>query len=312
MTTQKIKVALLAGGRSGEREVSLSGAAQVSKALNPERYQVFNYDPVNDLERLIKEGPDLDVALIILHGRWGEDGTLQGLLDQIGLPYQGSGVLSSAICMDKRAAKNLYRQSGLLVARDLVLDRKAPLPDDRIMESMGLPLVVKPACEGSSLGAAIVNTAEDLTAGLEKAFKLDRWVIVEEYLKGRELTVGVLGNDELEVLPVIEIIPGQEYEYFDYEAKYKPGASMEICPAQVPDIITRRAQDIGLIAHRALFCRGYSRTDMILKDDRIYVLETNTIPGMTATSLFPQAAQAAGYSYSALMDRLIDLAMEKD
>ena len=156
----------------------------------------------------------------------------------------------------------------------------------------------------------IARTGQELTQGLQKAFTHDRWVLVEEYIQGREITVSVLGNDHPEALPLIEITPGEGYNFFTYEAKYLPGASREICPAPLPEDLTRKGQELGLAAHRALYCRGYSRTDMILKDGQYYLLETNTIPGMTETSLFPQAAQAAGYSYSQLLDQLIQLALE--
>jgi D-alanine-D-alanine ligase len=173
-----------------------------------------------------------------------------------------------------------------------------------------LPLVVKPSNEGSSLGAAIVRTPEELASGLDEACRYDRWILVEKYIDGQEITCGVLGNDQLEALPLIEISPGDGYHFFDYNAKYLPGASREICPAPLSEGLTRQGQEIALAAHKALYCRGYSRTDMMLEDGQYYVLETNTIPGMTETSLFPQAAKAAGYSFSALMDRLIELALE--
>ena len=256
------------------------------------------------------EAPRLDVALIILHGRWGEDGALQGLLDLLDLPYQGSGVMSSALCMNKRASKEVYHLHGLPVIEDLILDRKQPTPPERIIDQLGLPLVVKPNNEGSSLGAAIVRTAEELQPALEEAYRFDRWILAEEYIDGQEITGGVLGNDHLEALPLIEITPGDGYQFFNYNAKYLPGASREICPAPLSQELTRQGQEIALAAHKALYCRGYSRTDMILKDEQYYVLETNTIPGMTETSLFPQAAKAAGYSFSSLMDRLIELALE--
>ena len=307
---RKLNVALLSGGKSGEREVSLNSGRQVADALNMEKYGVRHYDPAVDLNHLITDAPDLDVALIILHGRYGEDGTIQGLLDLIDLPYLGSGVLSSSLCMDKRASKDIYRYHGLPVPKDVVLDGRDKADIDQIVEKLGLPVVVKPACEGSSLGMSIPGTREELEAGVREALACGRWVIVEEFIKGRELTSSIMGNDDLEALPLIEITPGDEFTFFNYEAKYVPGASREICPAPVDEDITRRAKEIGLAAHRALFCRGLSRTDMILKDDKLYVLETNTIPGMTATSLFPQAAQAAGYTFGQTLDRLIELALE--
>ncbi|MBU2548821.1 MAG: D-alanine--D-alanine ligase [Proteobacteria bacterium] len=311
MSQHKLKVALICGGRSGEREISLKSAGQVAGALDPDRYEVFRFDPPADLEPLIQAAPNLDVALIILHGRWGEDGTVQGLLELLDLPYQGSGVLSSALCMDKRASKELYRFHGLPVAPDMVLDRKNEIDPDEVIERLGLPVVVKPASDGSSLGLTICRGPQDLASGLARAFALDRFVIVEEYIEGREITVPVWGNDRIEALPLIEIRPGRDYEFYDYDAKYIPGATEEICPAPIDDDLARQAREIGIKAHQALYCRGYSRTDLMLRNGRFYVLETNTIPGMTETSLFPLAAKVAGYSFGQMMDRLIELALER-
>jgi len=311
VTGRKLRVALLCGGRSGEREISFKSADQVTRALDPHRYELVRIDPATELARLIEEAPHLDLALIILHGRWGEDGTVQGLLDLLDLPYQGSGVLSSAICMDKRASKELYRLHDLPVPSDLVLDRNQPFDRETIVRTLGLPVVVKPATEGSSLGLTIARSREELATGLALAFDHDRYVIAEEYIRGREITVSVWGNDALEALPLIEICPDEKYEFYDYEAKYKPGATREICPAPLPEELTQKAQEIGIKAHRALYCRGYSRTDMMLRDRDFYILETNTIPGMTETSLFPLAAKMAGYSFGQMMDRLIELALER-
>ena len=311
MGTNRLRVALLSGGRSGEREVSLNGGAQVKSSLSPSKYIVTDYDPATDLDRLAKDAPNLDVALIIMHGRWGEDGTIQGYLDLLGLPYQGSGVLASALCMDKRATKDMYRLHGLPVVKDLVLRRDELLGRDEIIDNLGLPIVVKPSCEGSSLGVTIASTPEELEKGIFDALACGAWIILEQYLEGREITSAVIGNEEPEALPLIEISPGEGYDFFTYDAKYLPGASREICPAPLPDDLTLEAQELSKAAHKALYCSGYSRTDMILKDGRYHLLETNTIPGMTSTSLFPQAARAAGMDFSAMMDRLIELALAK-
>jgi D-alanine-D-alanine ligase len=307
---KKLRLALLAGGKSGEREVSLKGAAEVAKALDPARYEVKRYDPATDLAKLAAEADNLDVAFILLHGPFGEDGTVQGFLDLLGLPYQGSGVLGSAIAMDKNLAKILYRNVGLKVPEWVMAAREDIGHPGKIVSQMGLPLVIKPARQGSSLGMTIARSENDIAAGLEKAFAIDRHVMVEEFIAGREITGGVIGNDTLTALPLVEIIPGEQYEFFDYEAKYQPGASTEICPADLEEPIAIRARNYALAAHRALQLRGYSRTDMIVRDDDIYVLETNTIPGMTPTSLLPQGAAAAGLDFAALLDRLIDLALE--
>ncbi len=308
---EKIRLALIAGGTSGEREVSLKGAAEVEQALDREKYEVSRYDPATDLARLASDAPGLDAAFILLHGLHGEDGTMQGFLDLLGLPYQGAGVLGSALAMDKNLAKTLYRLHGLPVAAWEMArpeDRRDPA---RILDRLRLPLVIKPVRQGSSIGMSIVREPRQLAPALETAFRHDSEVMVEEYIQGREITVGVLGNRELEPLPVVEIIPDRRFEFFDYDAKYQPGASREICPAEIEPRLRDTAWQYALTAHRALQLRGYSRTDMIIADDGIYLLETNTIPGMTPTSLLPQAAAEAGYSFAALLDRLIGLALEQ-
>lgn len=307
----KIRLALIAGGVSGEREVSLNGAKGVEKALDPEKYAVVRYDPATDLARIAVDAPDIDVAFILLHGIHGEDGTMQGFLDLLGIPYQGAGVLGSALAMDKNLAKTMYKLHGLPVANWEMAVRNDIADPGRLLATVRLPLVIKPVRQGSSIGMSIVREADRLSAALELAFTHDREVMVEEFIKGREITVGVIGNDELDALPLVEIIPDEKYEFFDYEAKYMPGATREVCPAEVSEEIRKKAQKYGMTAHRALQLRGYSRTDMIVSGSDIYILETNTIPGMTPTSLLPQAAAKFGLSFPALLDRLIELAMER-
>lgn len=307
---RKIKIALLAGGKSGEREVSLRGAAEVEKALDPNKYEVCRYDPACDMARLAADAPQLDAAFILLHGLMGEDGTVQGFLDLLGLPYQGAGVLGSALAMDKALSKTIYRDNGLPTP-DWRMARNDSDDHSPLIKELGLPLVIKPLRQGSSIGMSIVRQAADLKAAMELAFRHDREVMVEQYLQGREITVGVLGNDELQALPLVEIIPGREFAFFDYQAKYQAGASREICPAEMSSKITAQAQEYGLRAHKALKLRGYSRTDMIVNEAGVFILETNTIPGMTPTSLLPRAAAAAGLPFPTLLDRLIELALQE-
>jgi D-alanine-D-alanine ligase len=306
----KLRLALIAGGTSAEREVSLKSGEQVFQALDKSKYEIRRYDPKEDLARLVQEAGGLDAALIIMHGRGGEDGTLQGLLDLVGVPYQGSGVLGSALGMNKELSKILYQQAGLKVPQALFFNREEAPAAEAIANQLGLPAVIKPVNEGSSIGITCARTVADLEAGLQAAFSHDRRVLVEEHITGTEVTGGVLGNDTLTALPLVEIVPAADYPFFNYEAKYLPGASTEICPARLDAKLTQRAQACAVTAHRALNCRGYSRTDMLIRDGQIYVLETNTIPGMTATSLFPQAAAAAGITFTRLLDTLIDLARE--
>ena len=307
---KKLTVAVLSGGRSSEREVSLKSGDQVFEALDKQRYRVLRYDPSTDLNRLVADAGQIDVALIILHGIRGEDGTVQGLLDLLDIPYQGSGVIGSAIGMNKLASKQLYDQMGLPTPPYIVIHRKDRPDTASIGSRLGYPVVVKPANGGSSIGMSIVKSEADLPEALATAGRYDDVVLIESFIKGIELTGGVLGNDELRALPIVEILPGEGYEFFDFQAKYTPGATREICPARIDEALTEKAQTYAKMAHQALFCRGYSRTDMILRDRDIYVLETNTIPGMTPTSLFPLAAGVAGISFSELLDTLIDLSIQ--
>ncbi|MFO7839813.1 MAG: D-alanine--D-alanine ligase [Desulfosalsimonadaceae bacterium] len=308
---KKTNVALLSGGTSGEREISSKGGDQVYEALDKSRYTVTCYDPGTDLARLAADSGKIDVALVILHGVPGEDGTMQGMLDLLGIPYQSTGVLGSAIAMNKLVSKFFYEKAGIPVPKYASCSRGQYVDTSGVIDRLGLPLVIKPASGGSSLGLSIVRSAREFEDGLATAFACDDTAIFEEYLEGTEITGGVLGNDELEALPVIEIVPKGEHEFFDYDAKYRAGETDEICPARIDEDLAETAQELAKTAHRALFCSGCSRTDMLISDGRIRVLETNTIPGMTPVSLLPLAAKTAGMTYAQLIDRLIELALEK-
>ena len=307
---KKLTIALLSGGISSEREVSISSGDQVYEALDHNKYDIIRYDPKTDLPQLVADASKIDAALIILHGPFGEDGTVQGLLDLLDIPYQGSGVLGSSLGMNKLASKYLYETSGLLVPSYVAIGKNDTLDTDACVQRLGLPLVVKPVCSGSSVGISIVKSKDFLKEAVDKAFEQDSMVLIEAHIDGIELTGGVIGNDQLEALPIIEIIPSESFDFFDYEAKYTAGATNEICPARIDEVMTKKSQEIAKTAHKALFCKGYSRTDMILNGQDIYVLETNTIPGMTATSLLPLAAGEAGIPFGRLLDRLIELSIE--
>ncbi|MDQ2951317.1 MAG: D-alanine--D-alanine ligase [Chloroflexota bacterium] len=353
---KRIRVGVLTGGASAERDISLATGAQIQRSLPADRYDVVLLDPLAFMvrnpaltdeqraqgEQLLKGGArldpahelpkgleseiesasralvpatraiadtsePLDVVLIALHGTWGEDGRIQGLLDTLGIPYTGSGVLASALAMDKVMAKTVLAASGLDVPRGVVV-RSSKGADLEAARRLGDPVFVKPVQSGSSVGAAIVRRDEDLAAAIADALRYDDRALVEEYLKGRELTVAVIGNDELTPLPVIEIVTKREF--FDYHAKYDAGASEEICPAPIPDDVARRAQDLAVQAHLALGCRGMSRTDFVWAGDRMTTLEVNTIPGMTANSLMPRAAKAAGIAFGDLLTRFIEWSLD--
>ncbi len=304
---EKRTIALIFGGISSEREVSLNSGKQVYDSLDKDRYDIRKYDAKTDIPQLVSDAKKIDCALIILHGPYGEDGTVQGLLDLLDIPYQGAGVLGSAVAMNKLLSKHLYEKAGLNVPPYVMAQRGESVDVDAIVLKLGMPVVVKPAETGSSVGMSIVRNQSFLATAVEKALEFGETAMIECYIAGTEITCGVIGNEDVEALPLIEIIPGEKYEFFDYEAKYQPGATEEICPARIDAQLTQEGQRNAIVAHKALYLQGYSRTDMILKDNTFFILETNTIPGMTATSLFPQSAQAAGMSFSALLDRLIEL-----
>lgn len=392
---RKIRVGILAGGASAERQISLATGLQIAEHLPKERFEVVLLDPLalmaanpalSDEQRaqaralvdrpghaealperdrelppefqaqiarassslvpatsaFAATGADarIDVAFIALHGPWGEDGTIQGLLDILGIPYVGSGVLASALAMDKAMSKTVLAADGLDVPRGAIVtaaDRAGdPERAARDAQAIGYPVVVKPVRQGSSFGISIVARPDQLASAIAEALRYDDRALIEERIEGRELTCGVIGNEELVALPVIEIRTARPF--FDYRAKYDPSASEEICPAPIPPEIAHRAQDAATRAHRALGCRGFSRTDLMwtpspqgasplipssrllgmpqsgpstpVGPDRLAVLEVNTIPGMTSSSLLPKAAQVAGIPFAELLERLVRWAME--
>jgi D-alanine-D-alanine ligase len=321
----KIPLLLILGGSSSERTVSLKTGHQVYKAINKNKYSVDLVDGATEsrLKKISGSKPYLpydkfilncqekpQLAFIALHGKHGEDGEIQAFLDRQKIRYTFSGVKASKDSMDKEIAKSIYRQHELPVAPDFILSKDDCLNQKLIIKTLGLPIVCKPANEGSSYGITIVRDPGQLEKATANAFKFDKKVIIEKYIDGREITVAVLGNNHPKALPPIEIIL-KKTDFFDYNAKYKVGASEEICPAKIPKKITQKSQKIAIEAHRALGCRGVSRSDFIFdRDLRIYLLETNTIPGMTPTSLLPKAATAAGYSFEALIQKILDLALE--
>ena len=283
------KVAVLMGGPSAEREVSLSSGRECANALREAGYQVVEVDAGRDLPaRLGEINPD--VCFNALHGRWGEDGCVQGMLEWLRIPYTHSGVLASALSMDKTRAKGIYRDADIPVVESLL----APKSEIMARHVMAPPYVVKPNAEGSSVGVYIV--AKDANSPPHLGPEIPEIAMVEEYVAGRELTVSVLGD---KALCVTEIISNG---WYDYHAKYAPGGSRHVCPAELPDDITEACRDYALRAHQALGCRGLSRSDFRWDDTRglagLFILETNTQPGMTPTSLSPEQAAAEGMSFA--------------
>ncbi len=311
---KKINVALLCGGRSAERDVSLSGADEVERAFEPGKFSVRRYDALTDIPKLVSDRDWIDMVFILLHGRYGEDGTVQGMLELLDLPYQGSDVTGSALAMNKHLSKIIYRDAGIPTPEWLVVERESVADCRDACSAMGFPLMVKPCSQGSSVGMGLVGDVADLESSLNDALKWDDAVMIEKFVQGRELTVGVLeepGTGHLAALPAVEILPGHGHPFFDYRAKYDKGEAAEICPAPIADEVADRAAEYAICAHRALGLRHYSRTDMMLADTGgLFVIETNTIPGMTPTSLLPQAASVVDIPFPLLLERLVALALE--
>ncbi len=303
-------VAILAGGLSGEREISLASGKGAQKALTEAGFKVTVLDPANkdDLKTLIDT--DFDVAFLCLHGRKGEDGVIQGFLETIGLPYTGSGVLSSALAMDKNEAKAIYERAQIKTPCSITLLKDEPYDINEIIEKVGDHCVVKAATEGSSLGIFIVEGAEELGKAIVDVFDYDKAALVESYVGGMELTVAVLGSEDAYALPIIEIIP--QNDSYDFESKYTLGGAQHICPARLSESDSNEIKELAVRAHKALGCSGISRSDFILDDEgNAWILETNTIPGMTETSLLPDAAKAMGLSFPEVCTLLIQDALDR-
>lgn len=345
---RKLRVAVLMGGLSSERAVSLSTGRMILESLDKDKYEAVPVDaalffgssqrklPGSDIEvaavaeaekALARVGPlrsisdavstsdeRVDVAFIALHGKFGEDGTVQGMLELLGIPYTGSGVLSSALAMDKIMCKRVLRSAGVNVPESIdILSRSDVSKMDLVsmVKPLGYPVMVKPSKQGSTIGMSKVETEGNLQRAVEEAFKYDNQVLIESFVRGTEITVGLLGNTDPQVLPIVEIVPAKGF--YDYEAKYTPGATAKIVPARISENAAAEARRLALVSHKALGCRGMSRVDMIVQpDDSVVVLEVNTIPGMTPTSLLPTAAKAAGIEFPELLDRLIQLALEEE
>jgi D-alanine-D-alanine ligase len=367
--SERIRVGVMMGGASSEREISLASGAMIAQHLSREKYHVVMLDtlalmgenprispdlrararrllqrtgqpeaivgrdqelpasfqeqirgaaaaaaPATEAIMVAGGGARIDVAFLALHGPYGEDGTLQGMLDLLGIPYVGSGTLASALAMDKAMAKKVFQAEGIPVPAGVVVHRgdfrRDPEGASERAASAALPAVVKPARQGSSIGMSMVKDAPAMRAALEEAFEFDSVALVEERLEGTELTVGIVGNRDLQALPVVEIV--SKREFFDFRAKYDPGLCEEIVPARIPDEVARAAQDVAVRAHRALGCRNLSRVDLMQASRGPVVLEVNTMPGMTVNSLLPKAAKAAGIPFGELLDRLVRLALEPE
>ncbi|MFW6055545.1 MAG: D-alanine--D-alanine ligase family protein [Thermodesulfobacteriota bacterium] len=295
-----MRILLIAGGWSNEREVSLSGAKAIDQALQALGHSVCFFDPALSFAQLPGTAKDFDFAFINLHGSPGEDGLIQAVLDQAGLPYQGSGPRESLLALNKAASKSLFEKASIATPAWEFLPVR-PQADWR--PSLAFPFVLKPNSGGSSLNIHLIDSQAELDREMAPAFSRGDEILLEERIQGLEITCGVLRD---EPLPPILIQPADDSAFFDYFSKYTPGAARETCPAPISRELTKTIQDLALAVHKLLGLSGYSRTDFILANDRPFVLEVNTLPGMTRTSLIPQEAAAHGYSFQDLIRILIE------
>jgi len=305
-----MRIAVLRGGKSAEREVSLRSGEQVAKALQGRGHDVTSVDLDASTWDVLRDGR-FECVFNALHGRLGEDGTVQGMLELLGLPYTGSGVLASALCMDKSRANKVMAGAGLHVPEFEELEVKEGVAADvveRLVTHFGLPLVVKPVREGSTIGVTIAKDADAVASGLVLAGRYDRRVLVQRFAVGTEVTIGVLATPEVQVLPTLEIV--SDNPVYDYDAKYTEGKSHHIIPARIPEAARESASDAARRAFLELGCSGMARVDIIVDGGGTpWVLEVNTVPGLTALSLLPDAARAAGVSFDELCQRLVDHAV---
>ena len=309
----KMSIAVLAGGTSSEREISLDSGHAVERALADAGFGRVEFVDAADkdaLQQLSSGG--FDCVFLALHGEGGEDGTIQGALEYLGLPYVGSGVAASACAADKDVSKVIYAHAGIPMAPGVALTAGEPYDLDEIVFVTGERCFVKPAVNGSSFGVTPVYERSGLAEAIEKAFELGDKVLVEKWIVGTEITVGVLGNDDPVALPIVEINPGDGAEFYDLKVKYEPAEMHHIIPARLSEEDYLASQRYAVLAHKALGCSGLSRTDFIVSaEDGPIVLETNTLPGMTETSLLPDEARHVGIEFPQLCTRLVELALER-
>ncbi len=309
-----MKIGVFMGGRSSERDVSLRTGEAIYQALQRKNLEAVKIDPANNLmEQLMKE--KIDLAFLALHGPYGEDGRIQGFLEMLDIPYTGPGVLASALCIDKIHTKLILKENNLptpdfLTFNYLEYQNSAVEVRDKILQRFSLPVVVKAPTQGSTIGIYFVHKPEELDEAICQALTFDSTVLIEEFITGIELTAGVLGNEQPQALPLIEIV--SETGVYDYEAKYTVGLSSHIIPPRISAAAQKQIQELAVKTFQALGCRGTSRVDFLLtSEEKPYILEVNTIPGMTETSLFPDAAKAAGISFDDLVEKIYLLALEK-
>ncbi|WP_418790000.1 D-alanine--D-alanine ligase [Phosphitispora sp. TUW77] len=306
----KKKVAILYGGLSTEREVSLNTGKSIFEALKEKNFDAVLVDVGRDLSEKLRE-VEPDVAVVALHGKYGEDGCVQGLLEILGIPYTGPGVMASSLAMNKIMTKKILVYENIPTPEFLVIDAEKCSHEkiyQMVTSKIKLPLVIKSARQGSSIGVCFAFREEDIKEAIVECLKYDNQILVERFIKGRELTVSIMGNSDPVVLPVLEIV--SQSGVYDYHAKYTVGASSHFV-AELPEAVDREVREIAARVYRAIGCKGLSRVDFLLdENNRPYVLELNTSPGMTATSLFPDAARAMGINFPDLIEKLINYAIQ--
>ncbi|EJL27940.1 D-alanine--D-alanine ligase [Brevibacillus sp. BC25] len=293
-----MKIGVIMGGISSEREVSLKTGQEMINHLDRTRYEavpIVVTQRADLITQIQQEG--IDFALLALHGQYGEDGTVQGALETLGIPYTGSGVLASSLCMNKQLSKMLLKEAGIQTPAGLYWK---DVYDPQAVEQLSYPVIVKPNMGGSSIGVQLVHNEKELLSAVQEASHLDQGILIETYLKGTEITCAILDG---EVLPIIGIRSAHS-EWFDYRAKYEDGGAEEKV-IELPPVTQQRVREAALASYRLLQCKVYARVDMILCEDMPYVLEVNTLPGMTANSLFPKSAAAAGMTFTQVLDRII-------
>lgn len=293
-----MKIGVIMGGISSEREISLKSGEEICKNLNKSKYEVI---PIilDSKEDIVDKVNDIDIAFLALHGQFGEDGTIQGILESLGVPYTGCGVLSSAMCMDKDITKRLIQGQGIKTAPWINVKSLEEI-DYSGVDKIGYPVVAKPNSGGSSVATFVVKNREDLNVAVLEGLKYDKEVMIEKYISGDEITCCILNG---EMLPILAIKP--RASFFDYTSKYADGGADEYI-VELEEELQKQVEDISIKCYRALKCSVYSRVDLIVQNGEPYVLEINTLPGMTKNSLFPKSARGIGIDFSGLLDRIIE------
>jgi len=308
-----MKIGVICGGLSSEREVSLRTGDAIFRALLKKGYNVVKIDMDRNIAETLKK-ENIDFAFIALHGKYGEDGAIQGLLEIMDIPYTGSGILASSLAIDKIMTKKILKAEGIptpdYISFNFDENPNLEAISSEILQTLNLPVVIKAPREGSTIGIEFVFSEQELPKAIKKVLEIDKQLLVEEFIEGVEVTASVLGNSNPVVLPLIEIV--SKTRFYDYEAKYTPGLSEHIIPPRISPELSQKVTEFARKTYKALGCRGFARVDFMIdvRKNEAYVLEVNTIPGMTATSLFPDAAKAQGISFEDLVEKILMLGLE--